>query len=151
MVSLLGIQMVMIIRMILLWLIMKVCSVKVIIFVWIRAALCEKSLAAESCALPIIQILLIIIDLDVLHYLLLVCLPLQRGAVNILSLYLGGALLRALSLELLGQLRGLLPDLHLLQYVLIQVPAASDILSEILPIIIQSVSLIVTQRAISKV
>ena len=83
MVSLLGIQMVMIICMKLLWLIMKVCRVKVIIFVWIRAALGEKSLTSETCAQPIIQILLIIIDLDVLHYLLLVCLPLQRGAVNI--------------------------------------------------------------------
>ena len=72
MVSLLGIQMVMIIRMILLWLIMKVSRIKVIIFIWIGAVLGEKSLAAETCALPIIQILLIIVDFDVLHYLLLV-------------------------------------------------------------------------------
>ena len=64
---------------------------------------------------------------------------------------MGGALLRAFSLELLGQLCGLLPDLHLLPHVLIQVPTGSDILSENFPIVIQSVSLIVTERPISKV
>ena len=64
---------------------------------------------------------------------------------------MGGALLRAFSLELLGQLRGLLPDLHLLPHVLIQVPTASDIICEKFPIVIQSVSLIVTERPISKV
>ena len=68
--------MVMIIRMILLWLIMKVSRIKVIIFIWIGAVLGEKSLTSESCALPIIQILLIIFDLDVLHYFMLVSLPL---------------------------------------------------------------------------
>jgi len=64
--------MVMIIHMMLLWLIMKVSRIKVIIFIWIGTFLCEKSLTAESCALSIIQILLIIVDFDVLHYLLLV-------------------------------------------------------------------------------
>jgi len=48
----------------------------VIIFIWIGAVLGEKSLTSESCALPIIQILLIIFDLDVLHYFILVSLPL---------------------------------------------------------------------------
>lgn len=62
----------MIIHMMLLWLIMKVSRIKVIIFIWIGTVLCEKSLTAKSCALSIIQILLIIVDFDVLHYLLLV-------------------------------------------------------------------------------
>jgi hypothetical protein len=82
----------------------------------------KKSLATKTCTLPIIQILLVIIDLDMLHNFFLVPLPFGRGAVNIETLLPGwiyrDALLRALRLELLGQLGGLFSDLQLLPHVL---------------------------------
>jgi hypothetical protein len=81
--SLLGIQMLMMILMMILRLIMKLSIVKDIILVRTGAMLSEKSLFTKTCALPIIQILLIIIDLDMLHKFLLVPLPFGRGAVNI--------------------------------------------------------------------
>ena len=119
----------------------------------------KKSLAPKSCALPVIQILLIIIDLDMLHNFFLVSLPFGRGAVNIKTLLPGwihrGALLRALGLELLGELGGLFSDLQLLPHVLSQVVlGASDflhLLRENLPIVIQSVPQIVAERSLSKV
>jgi len=81
--SLLGIQMLMIILMMILRLIMKLSIVKDIILVRTGAMLSEKSLFTKTCALPIIQILLVIIDLDMLHKFLLISLPFGRGAVNI--------------------------------------------------------------------
>jgi hypothetical protein len=81
--SLLGLQMLMMILMMILRLLMKLSIVKDIILVGTGALLGEKSLATKTCALPIIQILLVIINLDMLHNFLLVPLPFGRGAVNI--------------------------------------------------------------------
>lgn len=151
--------MLMMILMMILRLLMYLSIVKDIILVGTGALLCEKSLATKSCALPVIQILLVIINLDMLHNFFLVSLPFGRGAVNIQTLLPGciyrGALLRALSLEFLGELGGLLSDLQLLPHVLSQVVlGASDflhLLRENFPIVIQSVPQIVAERSISKV
>lgn len=62
----------MMILMMILWLVMKLGIVENIILVWTGAILGKKSLATKTCALPIIQILLIIIDLDMLHMFTLV-------------------------------------------------------------------------------